>query len=58
MNQMSESINVAKLHVISGTADDDFDKYSLSGTIDGGWDGFNLMQKHLYLLVLVCNPDI
>ena len=36
---LGESINVAKLHVISGTADEDFDEYTLSGYISGGWDG-------------------
>lgn len=37
LNQMS-TLNVAKLHVIAGNADDDFDNYSLSGSISVGQD--------------------
>ena len=38
-------LNVAKLHVISGLANTDLDKFSLTGTIDGGWDGWINAEK-------------
>jgi filamentous hemagglutinin family protein len=44
LNQMS-TLNVAKLHVIAGNADDDFDNYSLSGSISVGWDAWAIADN-------------
>jgi len=48
LEQMS-TLNVAKLHVIAGNADDDFDNYSLSGSISVGQEWFQSNADNIWL---------